>query len=446
MKRRIAIDQIEAGMYLVGFEGFWLFHPFWRTKFVLTKADVSEIRASGVKAVFIDDEKGAAPICVTAPIPPAPLTPPPAPAKRMEAARHWRSFPAPSPSPRRLIVDVDEVQRATEAIQRSKRVIMRMFGEARMGKAVALRDVEPIIDEIAESVIRDAAAMIKVTRLKRKNEYTYLHSVAVCALMINLGRQLGLAESLTRDLGMAGLMHDIGKMAVPGTVLDKPGSLNNDEFEIIRAHPQKGHELLLMTEGISPIALDVCLHHHERVDGTGYPFGLTAEQLSLHARMGAVCDVYDAVTSRRPYKDPWTPSDALAKMLEWEGHFDPDVLDAFISSIGIYPVGTLVRLRTNRLGIVVAGNAREPTMPAMRAFFSTTEREFLPPEIVICSATLKGDAAIGIENGEAWFGPRWPVIQAFVLDNRMPTADLIGAGQANIASPGMDQRRFAARN
>lgn len=304
MKRRIAIDQIEAGMYLVGFEGFWLLYPFWRTKFVLTQADISEIRASGVKAVFIDDEKGAAPICVTAPTPPAPLSPPPAPAKRMEAARHWRSFTAPSPSPRRLIVDVDEVQRATEAIQRSKRVIMRMFGEARMGKAVALRDVEPIVDEIAESVIRDAAAMIKVTRLKRKNEYTYLHSVAVCALMINLGRQLGLAESLTRDLGIAGLMHDIGKMSVPGTVLDKPGSLNNDEFEIIRAHPQKGHELLLMTEGISPIALDVCLHHHERVDGTGYPFGLTAEQLSLHARMGAVCDVYDAVTSRRPTRIP----------------------------------------------------------------------------------------------------------------------------------------------
>jgi hypothetical protein len=133
-------------------------------------------------------------------------------------------------------------------------------------------------------------------------------------------------------------------------------------------------------------------------------------------------------------------------MLEWEGHFDSHVLDAFISSIGIYPVGTLVRLRTNRLGIVVAGNAREPTMPAVRAFFSTTDREFLPPETFICSATLKGDAAIGIENGEAWFGPRWPVIQAFVLDNRMPTADVIGTGQANIASPALDQPRVAAGN
>lgn len=396
MKRKIAIDQISAGMFVVGFEGFWFKHPFWRTKFLLSPADVDEIRASGVKAIYIDDAMGASPPPL--PVPSANLAKGPLPAAReAEAPRRPQAIAPLAPVRRSMPIEMDEVQRATESIQRSKRVIMRMFGEARMGKAVALRDVEPLVDEIAASVMRDAAAMIKVTRLKRKNEYTYLHSVAVCALMINLGRQLGLSETLTRDLGTAGLMHDIGKMAVPGSVLDKPGSLSDDEFEIIRTHPQKGHDLLKKTEGISPIALDVCLHHHERVDGKGYPFGLTADQLSLHARMGAICDVYDAVTSRRPYKDPWTPSDALAKMLDWEGHFDPGVLDAFIRSIGIYPVGTLVRLRTNRLGIVIAGNNLEPTMPMVRAFFSTMEREFVPLESFICSATLKGDAAIGIE-------------------------------------------------
>ncbi|WP_174274597.1 HD-GYP domain-containing protein, partial [Sphingomonas bacterium] len=323
--------------------------------------------------------------------------------------------------------DAGEIARATETVRRSKQAVTRMFQDARLGRAIRPADVAPLVEEIAAAVERDAAAMLKVTRLKTKNEYTYLHSVAVCALMINLSRELGLDDARTHEIGMAGLLHDIGKMAVPDAILDKPGSLTNDEFDVIRNHPAAGHALLAGTEDAPAIALDVCLHHHERFDGKGYPFGLSGDRLSLHARMGAVCDVYDAITSNRPYKAGWQPTDALSKMLDWEGHFDPAILQAFIHSIGIYPVGALVRLRTNRLGIVVGGNPADPLLPRVRAFFSTTEREIVRPEEFTCSISLRGDNIVGVESGEAWFGARWSAVRALLLDGRTPDPRAIRA-------------------
>lgn len=304
-----------------------------------------------------------------------------------------------------------EIDRARATVERSKAAVTQMFGEARLGKAVEVAAVAPLVDEIAASMVRDRSAMLSVTRLKTKDEYTYMHSVAVCALMINLGRQLGLGESEVRLLGQAGLLHDIGKMGVPDAVLAKPGKLDDEEFAVVRGHPQKGHALLSGSADISAIALDVCLHHHERVDGNGYPFGLNAKQLSLHARMGAICDVYDAITSHRPYKRAWSANEALAQMLEWEGHFDREILDAFIASIGIYPRDALVRLHSNRLAIVLGG-IDNPSAPTVRAFYHVEEETFLPPSDVATANGAGGDPILRAERGAYWFGDEWPAILA----------------------------------
>ncbi|NIJ06799.1 putative nucleotidyltransferase with HDIG domain [Sphingomonas vulcanisoli] len=437
MKRRIELHQLRMGMYVVGFEGSWLKHPFWRKGFVVHDEELlRRIADSEVDAVLIDDERGLGPdpsqdrpiaeLDAPQPIGAASPLPKRAPDETLRAMltpkRTVRGVSAPG--------DAGEIARATETVRRSKQAVMAMFRDARLGRAIRPNDVAPLVEEIAASVERDASAMLKVTRLKNKNEYTYLHSVAVCALMINLGRELGLDDSSTHDIGMAGLLHDIGKMAVPDAILEKPGSLTSDEFDLIRNHPAAGHALLAEAEGAPPIALDVCLHHHERIDGKGYPFGLSGERLSLHARMGAVCDVYDAITSNRPYKAGWQPTDALSKMLDWDGHFDPAILQAFIHSIGIYPVGALVRLRTNRLGIVTGGNPADPLLPKVRAFYSTTERELVRFEELTCSLSLRGDNIVGVESGEAWFGTGWSVLRALVLDGRMPDPRLLVAASA----------------
>jgi HD-GYP domain-containing protein (c-di-GMP phosphodiesterase class II) len=172
-------------------------------------------------------------------------------------------------------------------------------------------------------------------------------------------------------------------MAIPLDVLNKPGKLTDAEFTLVKNHPAEGHKMLLGGNGITEAALDVCLHHHEKVDGSGYPHRLRSDDISLLAKMGAVCDVYDAVTSDRPYKKGWDPAEAVRRMAEWsKSHFDNSVFQAFVKSVGIYPVGTLVRLQSGRLGVVVDQSGQSLLTPQVKVFYSTKSQVRLPPEIV----------------------------------------------------------------
>ncbi|MFA6902194.1 MAG: HD-GYP domain-containing protein [Gallionellaceae bacterium] len=222
-----------------------------------------------------------------------------------------------------------------------------------------------------------------LSRLKNKDNYTYLHSVAVCALMIALGKQMNLDQALIKDLGMAGLMHDVGNMMISDEILNKPDRFSDEEFKIVKNHPQQGWKILKGSTGVCEMALDVCLHHHERVDGAGYPHKLSGEGLSLFARMGAVCDVYDAITSNRCYKTGWEPAEAIRKMAEWqEGQFDHAVFHAFVKTIGIYPSGTLLKLKSTRLAVVIRQSEKSLLTPAVKVFFSTKANAPLQPEII----------------------------------------------------------------
>jgi HD-GYP domain-containing protein (c-di-GMP phosphodiesterase class II) len=365
MLKKISVEQLRTGMHLHAFCGSWMDHPFWRNKFVITdEKDIALIFESPIKEVWIDASKG---LDVPA----------------GEAAVEAEVVPPPvkAPAPEKASFN-DEVKRAAKICAKGKEAVVSMFQEARMGKAIEADAAMPLVEEISNSILRNPGALISLARLKTADDYTYMHSVAVCALMIALSRQLGLSDEETRDAGMAGLLHDLGKALIPMEILNKPGKLTDEEFAIVKTHPKKGHELLLTATGVSELTKDVCLHHHEKVDGSGYPMGLDSATMSLYAKMGAVCDVYDAVTSNRPYKVGWDPAESIKRMAEWTGHFDPTVFQAFVKSLGIYPTGSFVRLESGKLGVVIEQGEKSLLKPKVRVFFSSKSQAYIKPETI----------------------------------------------------------------
>lgn len=408
--RRVAPDDVELGMFIQGFDGSWFDHPFWRTRFVLAKeSDLTRVRESEVAAVIIDDELGLAPIkfsdphversAIQIPHRPAPL-----PARRLVT------------SPARALASQEETfaseyGRATRTFGKSKRAVTAMYSDVRLGKAIRAEKLAPLVAEITDSINRNPRAFMSIAQLKSRHEYTYMHSVAVCALMINLARELRFGESAVREAGMAGLLHDIGKALMPAEILDKPGPLTEEELVTIQTHPLAGRDLLSRSSGVSHNALDVCLRHHERFDGSGYPDGLAGDRLSLFARMAALCDVYDAVTSERVYKKAWTPVESVSQMRDWTGHFDPEMLEIFVRSVGIYPTGALVRLKSGRAAMVTGENPDDPTRPPL---MSMPDAHYPEPERIDLSA----DEIVGMASAEelkieSWETKRSQLIKRF---------------------------------
>jgi len=398
MQKKIGVDELVVGMYVAQFCGSWIDNPFWRSHFLISDPkQVAQIKASKILELWIDSAKGMdvrrpdtlEGFADTAPMP-------------MHAGSSISSgdtLLAPSPI-------ADELVRAAQICERARTAVTSMFREARMGNTVDVVGVNQLVQDISDSVTRNSSALISLARLKTADDYTYMHSVAVSAMMIALGRQLGLGASDVRAAGLAGLLHDIGKALLPIEVLNKPGKLTPAEFEIIKGHPELGLRLLGDAGKSNPMVLEVCLHHHEKVDGSGYPKGLKSDEISLYAKMGAVCDVYDAITSNRPYKAGWDPGESMRQMGSWaESHFDRTVFQAFARSLGIYPVGSLVRLTSGRIGVVVEQSPDALTMPVVKVFYSVRTKQRIAPENVNLSAPGGSDRISAREDPAQWNFP-----------------------------------------
>jgi len=405
LRKKISVDHLEPGMYLEQICGAWIDNPFWRSRFVISDPkDIAMLRASKVREVWIDTSKGADVWPETAvselraddgtdlDTDAGLATPRPALDGMFEGSASREPVPI-----------AEELARAAQICAAGKAAVTSMFQEARMGNTVDAAGVADLVEEISNSVARNNSALISLARLKTADEYTYMHSVAVCAMMIALARQLKLSEAEVRSAGIAGLLHDVGKMLVPLEVLNKPGKLTDAEFALVRDHPTKGPAFLVESRNIDPMALDVCLHHHEKVDGSGYPKKLMGDAISIYAKMGAVCDVYDAITSNRPYKSGWDPSESLRQMGLWaSGHFDLPVFQAFAKTLGIYPVGSLVRLNTGRIGVVIEQSKGALTLPVVKAFYVVATKERIVPVVTDLSVRGCKERIIARENPDQW--------------------------------------------
>jgi putative nucleotidyltransferase with HDIG domain len=307
---------------------------------------------------------------------PAPIAQPTGKSRQQPAAATI-VLPPSVPDPVRI---AGEFQEAKRVHVESCRVVKDMLHDVRLGKQVSMERTHEVVTNIAESILRDPGPLLALCRLKQKDEYTFQHSVSVSALLMVFARAAGYDEAAIREAGVGGLLHDIGKMAIPLDILNKPGVLTAIERQAMHTHVEAGTAILCRTPGVNPIALHVAAEHHERHDGSGYLKWLKAEEISRMGRMAAIVDVYDALTSDRVYHRALTPAEALKFLLERSGtHVDPELVQLLIKTLGIYPTGSLVMLESGRLAIVVEQKSGNLLYPRVRVVYDTRKSSFVTP-------------------------------------------------------------------
>jgi len=387
MLKRIDVADVRLGMYIHKLEGPWLKHPFWKTKFLLTDAgQLADLHASELEAVVIDIEKGDD----VGGIAPTrrrqfhtPSSIPPIDRAKFEPVLVPRSPVAARPFDPRSTTPTTtarEVGNAIQIVARSERILAGVFNQARLGKAIKSSQVEPVIEELFASIQRNPHAFNGLMRVKRENTSLYTHALAVSALMIALGRQMRLDTTRIKQAGMAGLLMDVGMGHLPLDVSTITETLTEKEHEVVKTHTKLGYDFLAIGGEIPEEVMKVCLEHHERYDGTGYPLGLQGEEISLFGRMAAICDVYDSMTSDRPHRARMEPNTAFETMRESEGQHDHDVLGQFIESLGVFPIGSVVLLTSHRLALVVDQNPDDYTRPRVWTFYDTSAAKVTKPQ------------------------------------------------------------------
>ncbi|OWW20537.1 HD-GYP domain-containing protein [Noviherbaspirillum denitrificans] len=396
MIKKISVRQLKVGMFVHDLSCHWMDHPFMRNRLMIKSDDeIRKIADAGIRELYIDTDKGLdvadAPTVEEV-------------QKKLE--EELVDIAAHQAAPVTRVSVAEELQRARQVKNQAHQLVRTVMHDARLGRAIELDQVEPVVQDITESILRNPGALTGLLHIKNKDDYTFLHSVSVCTLLVAFCRSMEMGSELIKQAGLGGLLHDTGKALVPDEILNKPGRLTDTEFEIIRRHPQDGYDILRKTPGIGDIPLDITLHHHERVDGSGYPERLPGERISQLAQMTAIVDVYDAITADRCYHKGMSAADALRKLYEWSKfHFNPQYVQSFMRCVGIYPVGTLVLLESGRLGVVIEPHETNLLAPKVRAFFSARSNTYIKPVDIDLAKPLGmggGDKIVSHESPEKW--------------------------------------------
>ncbi len=276
-----------------------------------------------------------------------------------------------------------ELKIARKVHSRTRSYIDQALEDVRLGQAVNTDKAKELVTEVADSITRSPHAMVWLTNMKERDEYTSIHCMNVCIMAVSFGRSLGLQKSELELLGLGGLLHDLGKMRVPLEILNKPSKLTFEEFEVMKTHPMEGYKMLKEQNDLPLEVLDIVKHHHERRNGKGYPSQLDGDEINNMTRIVAIVDVYDAITSDRCYHDAITPYDALKNMYEWVNEdFDKDMIEQFIKCLGIYPIGCVVELNMGHVGIVVSASEKSKLRPIVMLVLNSKREKFPAPKLI----------------------------------------------------------------
>ncbi|MDH5484686.1 MAG: HD-GYP domain-containing protein [Gammaproteobacteria bacterium] len=355
MERKVHTAYLKTGMYIANLDRPWLDTPFLIQGFVIRGDDELQMLQRYCEFVYIDPERGA-------------------------AADYYMDEGLDLPSNVKLERFLGSNQREVEyrdlktveqeipvaktALEDAADQIGLIMDDVRIGKNLNLEAVRGVVEPVLESIIRNPDALLWLSRLRQKDNYTYSHSVDNCALAIAFGRHLGLPRDDIRILAIGMLLLDIGKMKVPEAILNKASTLTEAEFQEVKRHVDYGVEILKNTADIDDSVIHIAMTHHERYDGSGYPNGIEGDQIPVYGRIAAIIDCYDAMTSKRIYSDAISPHNALQQIYNWRNKFFQDELvEQFLQCLGVYPTGSLVEMNSGEVGIVLSQNRTKRLKP-----------------------------------------------------------------------------------
>ncbi|MFZ5775941.1 MAG: HD-GYP domain-containing protein [Thermodesulfobacteriota bacterium] len=403
MPKKISIDELRPGMFVERFGGGWLHHPFlFNRKEIKSLKEVERLRSWGVNTLYVADldaagrEVQAGPAVADAPAAPA-LSPP---GESEELAQELQLDYQVRRVPLR-----HELARARQVRIQAHRAARNILATVQAGGRIRTEEARVAVAGLDSSVQQNRDALLVLMQLRKRDEYTFDHSVSVGVLLLALCRSMGLDDETTRSIGLGGLLHDVGKMAVPLEILNKPGALNDDEYLRMKEHVVRCQDILTTTHNIPMDVVRIATEHHERFDGTGYPHGLAGKGISLGGQMAAIADVFDALTSDRCYRNGIDRVEVLRRIYGWrQDHFNEALVHRFIRCIGIYPVGTLVQLESGLIGVVVesTGNLLRPVVRVIydtRHEWPVHERDI---DLSRPDGKGGGDRIVGYESVQRW--------------------------------------------
>jgi HD-GYP domain-containing protein (c-di-GMP phosphodiesterase class II) len=346
-KLKVPVGDLKIGMYVCELDRPWLDSPFLFQGFMLaTRADIEAVQKV-CEYVYIDAYKTQYPEATEA---------------RQSSQTQQLTWTA-APPEKRVSIE-QEIDKAQTVHKQTRSLVKAFVDEIRAGRSADIQLAKEAVAECVDSIYKNPDAMLLLTQLKNRDEYTSQHSMNVCILSIILGRYIGLSIPDLRNLGLSGLMHDMGKMKVPLEILNKPGRLTDEEMTLMKAHTVHGRDILMSSQGIHPDAIDVAYTHHENLDGTGYPHGITHIGINPFTRIVAIVDTYDAVTSDRVYQSGRTHMDAIDILNKESGkRLDGELVTRFIECLGIYPAGSLVEMSNGEVALVIEVNPRQKLKP-----------------------------------------------------------------------------------
>lgn len=332
VREKISSHELCIGMYVVELDRPWTETPFLFQGFLISSKEEIDQLQKYCEHVFIDVTQTTVPFTKSQ--------------QKEPEVKNKRIYKVPIEK---------ELAVAATHYDFAKKSIDNALNGLRFSQEINTQDIKLAVKNCVNSVINNPNAMMWFTQIKNKDDYTAEHSVRVGIMSIALGQELGMMEKELEDLGMGGMLHDVGKINIPIEILNKEGSLTKEEYEIIKTHAEHGRQLLMSKSDAPPSTVDVAYNHHEQMNGNGYPRGISADKIPYYAKVVGVVDAFDAITSDRVYSDARSILEALRILYDCRGaQFDEEVVRAFIRLIGIYPPGHIVELTNGEAGIILS--------------------------------------------------------------------------------------------